>query len=123
MNCLPVTSNGKECAELASSDYIDPERVVKGTAVEAAHIFHTDGSGQMVTGVWECSPCTERVDGYPFDEFVSVIEGSVVLTAPEGSEQTFSAGDSFVMPKGWQGIWHMPTQFKKLFVFIDVAKP
>ena len=48
---------------------------------------------------------------------------SVLAFAGETVRHNAGAGDSFVMPEGWRGIWHMPTLFKNLFVFIDVAKP
>ena len=43
----------------------------------------------------------------------------------DGSELEFTAGDTFVMPKGWTGIWDIRERMKKQMVQIGdpAAKP
>ncbi len=96
--------------------YIHPDAVLEGEAKERAHIFLASEDGRYLAGVWECTPCKERVDSYPGDEFMTVLEGSVTTTDQDGNENTYSEGDSFVMQRGWSGIWNMTTNFKKYFI-------
>jgi uncharacterized cupin superfamily protein len=53
---------------------------------------------------------------YPYDEYVRVLQGSVVLTSSEGERQSYEAGDAFLVPVGWTGTWEMPTRFRELII-------
>lgn len=65
---------------------------------------------------WESEAGALRANNYPQDEFVYVLEGTVVTTDADGSKHEFHAGDVFVLPKGWVGLWDMKTHFKKIIV-------
>lgn len=59
-----------------------------------------------------------RSDFFPGDQFVRVLEGTVTLTErTSGSAQTFSRGDRFFIPKGWEGIWHSSSFYRELVVY------
>lgn len=98
------------------SNYVDPATILEGEAVENAHVYLSSADGKFMAGVWECTPCKEKIDGYPADEFMTVLSGSVTVTDEDGQSQTFSAGESLVMQKGWSGVWEMTGRFKKYFV-------
>ena len=53
---------------------------------------------------------------YPYDEFVLVLEGEVTLTSLDGEKQTYGVGESFLVPKGWQGTWDMPFKFREMII-------
>jgi uncharacterized protein len=65
---------------------------------------------------WESEAGALRSYKYPIDEFIYVLEGAVVTTELDGTQRTFHAGDTFVLPKGWAGLWDMKTHFKKIIV-------
>jgi hypothetical protein len=65
---------------------------------------------------WESEAGALRSSGYPQDEFIYVLEGTVVTTDEDGTRHEFHAGDVFVLPKGWVGLWDMKTHFKKIIV-------
>jgi len=65
---------------------------------------------------WESGAGGLRSFNYPKDEFIYVLEGSVVTTDSDGTNHEFHAGDAFVLPKGWVGLWDMKTHFEKIFV-------
>jgi EutQ-like cupin domain len=48
---------------------------------------------------------TLRLRHWPIDEFMHLLKGSVVLTDSSGHGHTYSAGDSFVIPRGFDGEW------------------
>ena len=61
--------------------------------------FYQNDDESVIAGVWECAFCKETFDAYPVDEMMTVISGSVTLTSPAETEQTFGKGDTFFMPK------------------------
>jgi uncharacterized cupin superfamily protein len=65
---------------------------------------------------WESEAGGLRSFDYPKDEFIYVLEGSVVTTDANGTKHEFHAGDAFVLPKGWVGLWEMTAHFKKIIV-------
>ena len=66
--------------------------------------------------IWESGPGVLVTDSYPNDEYCRVLEGTLTITNADGSTADFGPGDSFVIPRGWAGRWHMKTRFKKQFV-------
>ena len=119
---VPVTRGAESCHPLSRIHEMDPTNVI-GEAVEHEHVFHLGAPtrGELVAGVWSCSPCTERIDSQPCDEFCQILEGTVVLTADDGTVHEFGPGDGFVIPVGWAGTWHMPVAVRKTYVILDPA--
>ncbi|MXP42046.1 DUF861 domain-containing protein [Altererythrobacter soli] len=83
-----------------------------GGTVEA----YSAGGGAFQVGVWEGTAGTVPIDGYPVDEFMFVEAGSITFTNESGYSQTFEAGDSFVLPKGYRGFAVQPSTFRKQYV-------
>ena len=108
--------NGAPGAGMVPTAYVDPATVLEGKASEKGHTFFASKDEKFVVGVWECSPCKEWIDSYPFNEFCQVLKGAVTVTDADGKSETYRAGDSFFMRKGFKGIWHMTETFRKFFV-------
>jgi uncharacterized cupin superfamily protein len=71
------------------------------------------GNGLSVA-LWASDPGTLKIDGYPYDEYALIIKGDLVITdAAHPKGHAFHAGDTFMIPKGWAGIWSMKTAFLK----------
>ena len=51
-----------------------------------------------------------------FDEFVLILSGKLILTNSDGVSQEYVAGDSLVVPKGYQGTWKMLGNYRELVV-------
>lgn len=74
-------------------------------------------SGEQIVGaVWLSQPGKLQIDEYPFDQIVLVLEGSVTLQTDDQPERTYTAGDIFFLPKGYQGTWAMPGVYKEFIV-------
>lgn len=69
-------------------------------------------------GVWESGAGVSQLDNFPFTEYVLMISGRVVVTETDGTSMAFSAGDTFVIPKGWSGTWDVQERMKKQIVRI-----
>lgn len=83
---------------------------------------YLSGAGAFRVGIWESGPGVLVTDDYPNDEYGRVLEGTLTITNADGSTADFGPGDSFVIPKGWSGRWHMKTRFKKQFVAYSPEK-
>ena len=68
-----------------------------------SHRFDSLFAGQLVVSIYEGDDGLLKLKDYPFDEFVHVLHGRAILTADDGAPQTFKAGDTFVVPKGFTG--------------------
>jgi uncharacterized cupin superfamily protein len=83
------------------------------------------GNVTVRVGVWEAGESKTYLENYPFTEYVLMISGHVVITNDDGSMNEFRAGDTFVIPKGFSGIWDIRARMKKQMVQIGdpSAKP
>ncbi len=85
-------------------------------AYKEATVYRSDIHAGNQVAFWESGAGALRSYKYPIDEFIHVLEGSVVTTELDGTKHEFHAGDTFVLPKGWAGLWDMKTRFKKIIV-------
>ena len=119
MSVIRLNRDGPQGTGLTFWGHLENENVIDGDPTEIGHNYFTDGTGQLTAGVWECTPCTTRIDGYPVDEFCFILSGTVVVTDDSGHAETFKSGDSFVIPKGLKCTWHMPETTRKYYVIFD----
>ncbi len=93
-----------------------PEEMVLSGRSE--HSYHTFFSGEeVVVEVYQAAPAKLRIDDpWPYDEFVHVLSGKLVLTDAEGNETEYGVGESLVVPKGFLGTWEMQGDFRELVV-------
>ena len=75
--------------------------------------FHQD---KILVTVIEAGPDQVRIEGLPYDEFVQILKGRLILTLDDGRTFEFEQGDSFVVPKGYVGYWDMPEPYRELVV-------
>ena len=88
--------------------------VIEGTNQHWQKELHR---GEVAVAIYESMPAVIDVsEPFPYDEFVVVLVGEVILTELDGSAQTYKAGDSFTVPKGWRGTWDMPVKYRELIV-------
>ncbi|MDA7964912.1 cupin domain-containing protein [Ruegeria sp.] len=105
----PETGFGPSSA-VAKSDF-----TTENTSETISSFFQSKDE-KISVGVWECAPCREEFDAYPVDEMMTVISGSLTLTSPDGTAQTFSAGDTFFMPKGTPCTWEITETLRKFYM-------
>jgi len=114
-----LNSNGPEGTGLEFWGHCETENVTAGSPVETGYNYFTDATGQLKTGVWECTAYTAEFDAYPVDEFCHILSGSVDITDADGHTETFTAGDAFVIPKGTRCTWSMPGIMRKFYVIFE----
>ena len=100
---------------------IPAESVVSGSPHQRGHSCFTTAADQWTAGVWDCTAYTSRLEPYPVNEFMVLLEGSLDLVSEDGCVQTFRAGDGLVIPKGAMLQWRQPEYVRKFWVIHDDA--
>jgi uncharacterized cupin superfamily protein len=97
---------------LSPAPPLPPEILLGGDPAQRNHILHR---GDFVVEVYESDAGKFRVD-LPYDEFIYILEGELILVSDAGEEVLFAAGESLVLPRGWQGTWENPGRYRELVV-------
>lgn len=97
-----------------------PDKVLAGSPEHTARNFFSDASGQFFAGTWESTPGKWRVR-YTENEFCHITRGVVRIEDGNGQHWDFRAGDSFVIPAGFAGTWHVLEPTAKLYVIFETA--
>ncbi|MEH0023153.1 MAG: cupin domain-containing protein [Desulfobacter sp.] len=87
----------------------------QGNPFETCQIFYNHPSGNFRSGIWDCTAGAWYHD-HPKTEFCYIVEGSVKIREKDGPLHEYTAGDSFIVPKGTPVTWIVETYAKKLFV-------
>ena len=114
IDVLPLDKDAFRVTELESIPPWPDGTVLSGANEHWQKVIH---KGDFVVALYESMPALIDVS-YPFayDEFVTVLEGKVILTSLSGEKQTYTVGDSFLVPKGWQGTWDMPVKVREMII-------
>jgi uncharacterized cupin superfamily protein len=77
---------------------------------------------ELVIEVYEDEPATFAItQPFPYDEFVMVVSGKLILTDATDRVQEFVAGESVVVPKGFTGVWKMEGNYRELIAIERTA--
>ena len=114
-----VRLDANPAAGMTPSAFTDPGAFTTDDRTETNHFFYASDDESVLAGVWECAPCREDIESYPVNELMTVISGSVTLTDPDsGRADTYTAGDTFFVPKGTRCTWEITETLRK-FYFIN----
>ena len=87
----------------------------EGTINSSSHLFF---EGKISAYVFDVDPGKVRIDGLPYDEYIHILEGRLILTPDDGEEVEYKKGDSLILPEGYTGYWTMPEKYRE-FVIIN----
>jgi uncharacterized cupin superfamily protein len=120
---LVTTKPVKVTAAAAQGPIFSTKTAVKETGPDGPTTDVTlarSRDGKVESGLYSAGPSEQDIDGYPEDEFMFFLEGSVKLTSADGTVLEVRAGEGAAIPKGWKGHWS--TQgYKKYYVTYDSA--
>ena len=106
--------NGLEAWEAISKDLI-----VSGMPLQRGHQYFTTENDKFISGVWDCTEHELILDHYEVDEMMVVLEGSISIKDKSGHEETFRAGESFIIPKGTECAWKQYEYARKFYAIYD----
>ena len=108
---LNLTAEGEPCDP-------DPQRILAGEPRQRAFNAFTDATGGFHCGRWSSSPGSWRVR-YRENELCVMLSGTVVIEGVDGQRQTFTAGDAFVVPAGFEGTWTVIEPASKIYAIFE----
>ncbi len=112
----------KTDAPVAPEEYfLPPEKLIEGNPKQTVWMHFTDPTQQFFVGLWRSEPGKWRI-AYTEQEFCLMLEGRSVITDAAGQAVTVTAGESFVVPRGFVGTWEVLETTTKRFV-IHEAPP
>lgn len=103
----------------APVEYRPPaERILGGDPLQRAWNLHASEDGRFNAGIWECGVGRWRVV-FTETEFCHLLAGVIAVTGDDGSERVFRAGDAFVSPAGFTGIWDVREPARKYYAIYE----
>ena len=99
------------------------------TAPAAANLLHgnprqqiwnllSTADGHFHVGQWASGAGAWRVK-YTEHELCHLLEGSVRITPDGGEGRTYRAGDTFVIPSGFGGVWEVIEPCRKIYAIYE----
>lgn len=98
----------------SATEPVPGERLVSGNPMQSVANAYSDAGNAFHCGAWEGGVGAWRV-AYTEHEFCHLLAGRVRLRGDDGSDTTVVAGDSFVIPAGFAGIWEVQEPARKLY--------
>ncbi|MFO0227152.1 MAG: cupin domain-containing protein [Gammaproteobacteria bacterium] len=98
--------------------HVAPEKRVSGDPEQRLWSQYTDASGKFFAGVWESDPGAWRIR-YTEEEHCRILEGKSRLIAVDGTVTEVVAGDEFVIPRGFEGVWEVVERTRKTYVIYE----
>lgn len=95
-----------------------PERILSGRPLQRVWLRYEDASGQFFVGEWSSEVGSWRVQ-YTEHEYCEMLAGRIRLIPDAGPTREVAAGDRFVVPAGFQGIWEVLEPARKVFVVFE----
>lgn len=94
------------------------ERIHSGHPVQTLWPHYSDPSQQFHAGLWQGEPGSWEVR-YTEHEYCHLMEGRIRLTDSEGNSLNFTAGEHFVIPAGFRGVWETLERCRKIYVIFE----
>ncbi|MEM8936347.1 MAG: cupin domain-containing protein [Pseudomonadota bacterium] len=113
-----LEGNGLTPVDLATAPK-DPNITTEGPIKFSTHMIF---SGKISSYVFETEPGRVRIDGLPYDEYINILEGRLILTPDDGEAMEFKTGDSFIIPEGYKGYWEMPEKYREFVIINTVSE-
>lgn len=108
--------DGDPATGMQPSGFASAESFTTDDTREVNHSFYVSADESVLSGVWECAPNREEIEAYPANEMMTILSGSVTMTDADGTSQTFTAGDTFFIPKGTKCVWEITETLRKFYM-------
>jgi len=89
-----------------------PDRILSGNPVSRTWNAFESSDGCFFSGIWEAEPGSWKIE-YTESEFCHILEGESRITDAYGVTTTVKAGDAFVIPADFKGVWEVVTHTRK----------
>lgn len=114
---MPILKFAQSTAP-AETYFLPAEKRITGNPQQTLWQHYTDPSKKFFSGIWQSEPGKWRI-AYTEEEYCQILEGTSVLTDTQGNAQTVRAGESFVIPRGFEGTWEVLDTTRKIYVIYE----
>lgn len=105
----------KTAAAIVKSIRFDPNaQGDRASAKTTKKEWYADHTGAFRTGIWTAEPGKSEIN-YVSDELCVILDGTVRLTDASGHVETYHAGDTFLIPRGFIGTWETVQPVRKFY--------
>lgn len=102
------------------ADELEADMFDSALPTQHTHSYYQDENLGLYIGVWDTTDMIETASPYGCDEFMSIIEGVVEIKNNQtGKVETVMAGESFVIPQGYDCQWHQNGYLRKFYVIYE----
>ena len=119
---IRIEADGPEGIGLSEWETMDPKALASGNPVQRGYLYDEGEEAGYSAGVWDCTAFDDAPGPYPVDEYMLLLEGTVIMEMPDGTEITINAGEAFVIPKGLNCQWKMPGYVRKIFMILEKSE-
>ena len=105
--------------ELPPFELPDLSRYTSEIPTQHLYEAYRDPTGQMQVGIWTSTPFTIRPRPYECNELMHMLEGTVTINSGEGTSHTFTADDTFLVPKGMTYQWSSQVPVRKILCIFE----
>ena len=116
---IKVLDRAKLQLSMLETKSTDPFVIEKGTPIQREVSVFENDEKNMFIGMWQSSEFLSEMRPFPFHEFVQLLEGEVVVSEPDGTVNTFKAGDAFFIPQGTVCQWQVIKPILKYYAILD----
>lgn len=114
----PAALAGRGLSEVAPA----PKSVLlSGVSRPRRSVLHLGDDVVVVVYEEQAVKLALRAPGMPYNEFVHVLEGTLILTDANGRAREFDTGDFLIIPQGFTGTWETRGTFRELVVITRQA--
>lgn len=107
---------GREALETCS--VVPPTAILSGFADEMGSVHFESPDGSLVIGTWQATPYAEMLSYPTGTEYSLIVSGKLAITNPDGSIETFEAGESYILPAGVEVRFEVLETMRKVYVLI-----
>jgi len=102
------------------SDELEQEVFESALPTQHTHSYYEDDELGLYIGVWDTTDMVESAAPYACDEFMVLLEGQATIkNIKTGELETVSAGETFVIPKGYDCQWQQTGYLRKFYVISE----
>lgn len=113
--CEPANDYGLEPAPIPS------DWILEGDPVTRCRRLAGSTDERAFTVMWDCTASRFHWH-YEVDETIFVLDGSVIVTDPQGQRHTLRPMDVYLFPNGTRYHWEVPVYVRKL-AFVHMPLP
>ena len=105
------------------ADELTADMFTSNIPVQHSHDYYCDENIGLYVGLWDTEDMVEMPGPYGMEEFMVVLDGQAnIKNNQTGTIDTVNAGESFVIPKGFDCQWQQQGYLKKFYVIFDNEK-